>query len=53
MSLRGGDIATITEVRVSKRRIELLLDRGGLSTTELMRASATAIPRTLSGYRPT
>jgi hypothetical protein len=37
MSLRGGDIATITEVRVSKRSIELLLDRGGLSTTELMR----------------
>jgi hypothetical protein len=37
MSLRGGDIATITEVRVSRNRIELLLDRGGLSTTDLMR----------------
>lgn len=37
MSLRGGDLATITEIRVSKRSIELLLDRGGLSTTELMR----------------
>lgn len=37
MSLRGGELATITEVRVSRNRIELLLDRGGLSTTELMR----------------
>jgi len=37
MTLRGGETATITEVRVSKKRIEILLGRGGLSTTELMR----------------
>jgi hypothetical protein len=37
MALRGGELATITEVRVSKKRIEIVLDRGGLSTTDLMR----------------
>lgn len=37
MSLRGGETATITGVRVSKRRIEILLDNGGLSTTDLMK----------------
>jgi len=35
-AIRGGEAATITGVRVSKRRIELILGRGGLSTTELM-----------------
>lgn len=37
MSLRGGELATITEVRVTRKRIEIVLDRGGLSTTDLMR----------------
>ncbi len=37
MALRGGDVATITEVRVSRRRIEILLGHGGLSTTDLIR----------------
>jgi len=37
MSVRGGEAVTITGVRVSKKRIEILLDRGGLSTLELMR----------------
>lgn len=37
LSIRGGETATITDVRVSKKRIELLLGRGGLSTTDLMR----------------
>ncbi len=36
-SLRGGEIAVITDVRVSKREIQILLGKGGLTTTELLR----------------
>jgi len=36
-SILGGEIATITEVRVSRRKIEILLGKGGLSTTRLLR----------------
>lgn len=35
-SIRGGEIAVITDVRVSKREIQIVLGKGGLTTTRLL-----------------